>query len=78
MYSDDKRDMYIDVKILDKSGVSSYTIGEGYGRYFELKNKEVLDYNEDCYRITFDVDEEYGSVSIDGKGLSEIFEGIIY
>lgn len=78
VYSDDKRDMYIDVKILDKSGVSSYTIGEGYGRYFELKNKEVLDYNEDCYRITFDVDEEYGSVSIDGKGLSEIFEGIIY
>lgn len=76
LYGVDETDVYIDVIMLDESDVLVSSIGEGYGNYIELKNKDLLEYEGDCYRITFDIDEEYGDISIDGKGLFEIFEGL--
>ena len=76
LYGVDETDAYIDVIMLDESDVLVSSIGEGYGNYIELKNKDLLEYEGDCYRITFDIDEEYGDISIDGKGLFEIFEGL--
>lgn len=76
LYGVDETDAYIDVIMLDESDVLVSSIGEGYGNYIELKNKDLLEYEGDCYRITFDIDKEYGDISIDGKGLFEIFEGL--
>lgn len=49
----------MDVIILDESDVSTSLIGEGYGIYIQLQNRDLLEYEGYCYRITFDVDEEY-------------------
>ena len=76
LYGVDEKYAYMDVIILDETDVSVSSIGEDYGNYIELKNKDLLEYEGDCYRITFDIDEEYGDISIDGKGLFEIFEGL--
>lgn len=75
LYGYDEKDAYMDVIILGESDVSISQIGEGYGIYIQLKDKDLLEYEGDCYRIILDVDEEYGDISIDGKGLFEVFEG---
>lgn len=69
---------YVDVKVINKKYVEKNQIGDMDFTYFILKDKSVLDYDGDCYRIRVDSDENGWNQTVDGIDIYELFDGIAY